>query len=202
MVKASDSRKGNVGSGLVTKGEVSALKSAQWYSVADFVRMTGMTRGQVRGMLVNAGLIRPAGQGGRKKQMVSADTLRRHCPRLFWALREQLAELSIYAPEGRPFPRPASHIPKQMEMFSWTVADLVDLTGLSRFQVRRRLMDAGLLSGAVKGKRIRVIRGDLREKCPALAAAIDARKAHLRAVEAIDAEFYDGDEENETWGEE
>ncbi len=177
--------------GPVTKSEVSTLKAAQWYSVADFVRMTGMSRGQVRVMLVNAGLIRPAGQGGRKKQMVSANTLRRRCPRLFWALREQLAELGTYAPDGGHIPRPASHIPKQMDMFSWTVADLVELTGLNRFQVRRRLIDAGLISGTER-RRIRVIRCDLRERCPELAAAIDARKSHLRAVEAIDSEFDDG----------
>jgi hypothetical protein len=176
--------------------ELAKCKNALLYSVADFQRMTGLPHGRVLRILANADLIPPRGKNQNRKHFISAAALSQKCPRLFMALRENMAEMALglsAAPsDGNAI---LSEPMGQMRLFEYTIKDIAELTGLTRFQVRRALNNAGLIDNENNKRRIYVSRWDLMQKAPGLWEVIQTREKYAREAEAIDADF-------EGWGDE
>lgn len=182
---------------MVTK---TPMREARLYTIADFIRMTGLSKSKTRALLEQAGLVPHSNNSNNpnnRKIFISANEIRLKCPNLYWALRERLVESDNQnPPTARKPPKP----PSQMPLFWLGVDDIVAETGLTRFQVRRMLKNAGLGRDTPRGARLRVLRSDLRTHAPLLYNIIEANRTALRdANRAIDRTFEgfgdDGDED-------
>lgn len=175
-----------------TSPDIQRLKDAMVLSVADFVAMCGRPRGQVRTMLVNSGLIGESNDS--KKCWITVNDIRTKCPRLFAAMRSQLEEMRCREASMPALPTDTeegvrTRRPCQLDMLTLTIADIANYSGLTRFQVRRRLDLHGLLPKPGTRKAISVLRNDLKRMDPELWDIIDSKRDVDHAKAQADAEF-------------